>query len=161
MRPKTAGRLTALTAMALLLASVTGVSAAQAQPAAPSGEIEYSIAFSNPWEGPPGEEEPEPYGVVFVSDSGGRQTELWRVPDLDQWTPTMPRYPDYGTEFRYADHPVTEVCAFVGEDDTGINRDDVLAEGCTPYTGPGPYEIHSPGGEREGSVTVTIESIGS
>lgn len=61
-----------------------------------------------------------------------------------------------GAEHRFVPHPVTEVCAFVGEDDTGINVDDILADGCVPCTGPGEYTISAEGG----SVTVTVYNFG-
>ncbi|MFF3208004.1 hypothetical protein [Streptomyces sp. NPDC002962] len=44
----------------------------------------------------------------------------------------------------------------MGEDDTGINDDDILADGCVPYTGPGAYTISAEGG----SVTVTVYNFG-
>ncbi|MFD9515571.1 hypothetical protein [Streptomyces mirabilis] len=44
----------------------------------------------------------------------------------------------------------------MGEDDTGINVDDILADGCVPCTGPGEYTISAEGG----SVTVTVYNFG-
>jgi hypothetical protein len=159
MRPMSMGRLVALASTALLLAGVVSAGSAQAQSAVqaryPGGLITYSIEFSNPQE-KDDNDLPEPYGKVFVTDGGLRQTTLWEHPDLDINTPTVPRYPESGFTHRFADHSISEVCAFVGEDDTGINADDVLAEGCEPFHGPGAYTIPGPDGE----VTVTVYHIG-
>ncbi|MET8772041.1 hypothetical protein [Streptomyces sp. NPDC004658] len=156
MRSTLVRRLAVAASAAFVLAGMAG--SAQAQPAAqapyPGGLITYSIEFSNPQENDDNDL-PEPYGRVFVQD-GLRQTALWEHPDLDINTPTLPRYPEAGVTHRYADHFISEVCAFVGEDDTGINADDVLANGCEPFHGPGVYTI--PG--EDGEVTVTIYHIG-
>ncbi|MEU7427965.1 hypothetical protein [Streptomyces sp. NPDC040750] len=149
-----ARRLTVLASTVLLLAGVVSVGAAQAQ--VPGGPITYSIDFSNPRESDDNNL-PEPYGEVTVRAPWGQQTALWEHPDRDINTPTLPRYPlNGGAEHRYVPHPVTEVCAFVGEDDTGINDDDILADGCLPYTGPGRYTISAEGG----SVTLSIYDFG-
>ncbi|MFJ2399586.1 hypothetical protein ACIOTI_43735 [Streptomyces sp. NPDC087843] len=73
-------------------------------------------------------------------------------PDLDINTPTLPRYLESGVTHRFADHLISEVCAYVGEDDTGTNVDDVLAQGCEPFHGPGAYTVPGPDGE----VTVIV-----
>ncbi|MFI6083768.1 hypothetical protein ACIBBB_22775 [Streptomyces sp. NPDC051217] len=154
MRATSAGRLAALASTVLVL--VGGVSVGAAQAEAPGGPITYSITFSNPRESDDNDL-PEPYGEVVVRAPWGQQTALWEHPDREINTPTLPRYPLFGgAEHRYAPHPVSEVCAFVGEDDTGINEDDVLADGCVPYTGPGEYTISAEGG----SVTVTVYNFG-
>ena len=44
----------------------------------------------------------------------------------------------------------------MGEDDTGFNEDDILADGCAPYTGPGAYTISGEGG----FATVTVYNFG-
>lgn len=159
MRPMSIGRPVALASTALLLAGVVSAGSAQAQSAAQArysgGLVTYSIEFSNPQE-KDDNDLPEPYGKVYVTDGGLRQTTLWEHPDLDINTPTVPRYPEAGFTHRYADHLITEVCAFVGEDDTGINADDVLAQGCEPFHGPGAYNIPGPDGE----VTITVYHIG-
>ncbi|WP_326693251.1 MULTISPECIES: hypothetical protein [unclassified Streptomyces] len=159
MHPMAMGRLATLASTALLLAGVVSAGSAQAQSAAqaryPGGLITYSIEFSNPQEND-NNDLPEPYGQVFVKDNGFRQTTLWEHPDLDINTPTLPRYPESGPTHRFADHSISEVCAFVGEDDTGINADDILARGCAPFHGPGTYTI--PG--ADGKVTVTVYHIG-
>lgn len=99
---------------------------------------------------------PEPYGRIWLQSPWIQQTALWEHPDVDINTPTLPRYPDDGPyTVRYVDHPVTELCANVGEDDTGINRDDVLADGCVPVHGPGHYTISGP----DGSVTVHLLDV--
>ncbi|MET7780425.1 hypothetical protein ABZU94_34715 [Streptomyces mirabilis] len=159
MRPTSMGRLTALASTALLLAGAVSAGSAQAQSAAqaryPGGLITYSIEFSNPQE-KDNNNLPEPYGRVLVKDFGLRQTTLWEHPDLDINTPTLQRYPEHGATHRFADHLISEVCAYVGEDDTGYNADDVLADGCEPFHGPGVYTIPGPDGE----VTVTVYHIG-
>ncbi|AVH54734.1 hypothetical protein C4B68_01700 [Streptomyces dengpaensis] len=100
----------------------------------------YSIDFSNPKESD-NNDLPEPYGRVCLQAPWGQQTALWEHPDVDINTPTLPRYPDAAPyEMRFVDHPVTEVCAFVGEDDTGINDDDVLAAWLR--AGRGPWQLH-------------------
>ncbi|MDJ1132028.1 hypothetical protein [Streptomyces iconiensis] len=150
MRPKSVGRLAAVASATLLLVGMASTSPAQAQG---PGPIVYSIEFSNPQE-KDNDNLPEPYGYVSVNGVG-RQTTLWEHPDRDLNTPTLPRYPESGVTHRFVDHSVRGVCAEVGEDDTGINRDDVLAAGCAPYHGPGEYTI--PG--EDGSVTVTIHHL--
>ncbi|MEW2299717.1 hypothetical protein AB0958_07010 [Streptomyces sp. NPDC006655] len=159
MRPTSMGRLAAVASTGLLLAGVVSAGAAQAQSAAqaryPGGLVTYSIEFSNPQE-KDDNNLPEPYGRVFVKDFGPRQTTLWEHPDLDINTPTVPRYPEAGVTQRFADHLITEVCAYVGEDDTGYNADDILAQGCELFHGPGAYTIPGPDGE----VTVTVYRIG-
>ncbi|MEU8990435.1 hypothetical protein AB0C98_29045 [Streptomyces sp. NPDC048558] len=148
---KSKGRLAALASTALLL---LGGAATSAQAAAP-GPVLYSIDFSNPKESDDNNL-PEPYGRIWLQAPWGQQTALWEHPDVDINTPTLPRYPDAGPwEMRFVDHPVTEVCAFVGEDDTGINDDDVLAAGCVPVDGPGSYTVST----DEGSVTVTLYDV--
>ncbi|BCL29593.1 hypothetical protein ACFFS2_33630 [Streptomyces aurantiacus] len=149
---KTVGRLAAVASAALLLLS-GGAGAAQA--AAP-GPVLYSIDFSNPQERDDNDL-PEPYGRVWLQAPWGQQTALWEHPDVGINTPTLPRYPDAGRpyEMRFVDHPVTEVCAFVGEDDTGINVDDELAAGCVPVQGPGSYTITG----ADGSVTVNLYDV--
>ncbi|PWI09100.1 hypothetical protein DIZ27_19245 [Streptomyces sp. NWU339] len=151
------GRLAVLASTAFVLAGMVSTGSAQAQPAAqaphPGGLITYSIEFSNPQE-KDDNDLPEPYGQVLVQD-GLRHTTLWEHPDLDINTPTLPRYPEFGVTHRYADHLISEVCAYVGEDDTGINADDVLANGCEPFHGPGVYTIPGPDGE----VTVAVYYI--
>ncbi|MEU8852740.1 hypothetical protein AB0C70_42480 [Streptomyces sp. NPDC048564] len=148
---KSKGRLAALASTALLL---LGGAATSAQAAAP-GPVLYSIDFSNPKESDDNNL-PEPYGRIWLQAPWGQQTALWEHPDVDINTPTLPRYPDAGLwEMRFVDHPVTEVCAFVGEDDTGINDDDVLAAGCAPVDGPGSYTVST----DEGSVTVTLYDV--
>ncbi|MEU3246950.1 MULTISPECIES: hypothetical protein [unclassified Streptomyces] len=153
------GRMAALVSAAVLLAGMAGAGSAQAQPAAqavyPGGLVTYSIEFSNPQE-KDNNNLPEPYGRVYVTDGVLRQSALWEHPDLDINTPTVPRYPEAGVTQRFADHLINEVCAFVGEDDTGINVDDVLAQGCEPFHGPGAYTIPGP----DGSVTVTVYHVG-
>jgi hypothetical protein len=149
MRFTSVGRLAAVASTALLL--LGGATATSAQAAVP-GPVLYSIDFSNPQE-QDNNNLPEPYGRVWLQAPWGQQTALWEHPDVGINTPTLPRYPDdapYTT--RYVDHPVTEVCAFVDEDDTGINDDDVLAAGCVPVAGSGSYTI--PG--YDGSVTVNL-----
>ncbi|MFD9323411.1 hypothetical protein ACFWDQ_38190 [Streptomyces sp. NPDC060053] len=154
MRSKSAGRVAVLASTVLMLVGEVSVGAAQAQ--VPGGPITYSMDFSNPRESDDNDL-PEPYGEVVVRAPWGQQTALWEHPDRDINTPTQPRYPLFGgAEHRFVPHPVTEVCAFVGEDDTGINDDDILADGCVPYTGPGQYTISAEGG----SVTVTIYHFG-
>jgi len=154
MRLRSTGRLAVLASTALMLTGMVNVGAAQA--VGSSGPILYSITFSNPRESDDNNL-PEPYGAVDVRAPWGQQTALWEHPDRDINTPTLPRYPDFGqAEQRFVPHPVSEVCAFVGEDDTGINDDDVLADGCLPYTGPGDYTISAEGG----SVTITIYHLG-
>lgn len=154
MRSTSAGRLAALASTVLVLAG--GVSAGTAQAEVPGGPITYSITFSNPRESDDNDL-PEPYGEVVVRAPWGQQTALWEHPDRDINTPTLPRYPLFGgAEHRFVPHPVSEVCAFVGEDDTGINADDILADGCLPYTGPGEYTLSAEGG----SVTVAIYRFG-
>ncbi|MEU9351776.1 hypothetical protein AB0D65_12345 [Streptomyces griseoloalbus] len=151
MRLKSVGRLAAVVSAALLL---LGGAATSAQAAAP-GPVRYSIDFSNPQERDDNDL-PEPYGRIWLQAPWGQQTALWEHPDVDINTPTLPRYPDAAPyEVRYADHPVTEVCAFVGEDDTGINEDDTLAAGCVPVRGPGPYTISG----ADGSVTVNLYDV--
>ncbi|MEU8508709.1 hypothetical protein AB0C40_29175 [Streptomyces brevispora] len=73
-------------------------------------------------------------------------------------TATLPRCPDHGpTAHRFVPRPVSEVCAFVGDDDTGINDDGILAGGyCLPCTGPGEYTI----GAEGGSVTAAVYHFG-
>ncbi|WP_331740634.1 hypothetical protein OG613_46795 (plasmid) [Streptomyces sp. NBC_00015] len=156
MLPKCAGRLAVVASTVLLLAGGASVGVAQAQARVNGGPITYSIEFSNPRESDDNDL-PEPYGEVVMRAPWGQQTALWEHPDRDINTPTLPRYPLFGgAEHRYVPHPVTEVCAFVGEDDTGINDDDILADGCVPYTGPGAYTISAEGG----SVTVTVYNFG-
>ncbi|MDT0609852.1 hypothetical protein [Streptomyces lancefieldiae] len=151
MRFNSTGRLAAAAAAALLL---LGGAATAAQASAP-GPVLYSIDFSNPQENDDNDL-PEPYGRVFLQAPWGQQTALWEHPDVDINTPTLPRYPDDGPfARRYVDHPVTQVCAFVGEDDTGINDDDVLAAGCVPVDGPGDYTITG----DDGSVTVHLYDV--
>ncbi|KUO00008.1 hypothetical protein [Streptomyces caeruleatus] len=151
MRFKSVGRLAAVASAVLLL---LGGAATSAQAAAP-GPVAYSIDFSNPQE-QDDNNLPEPYGRVWVQAPWGQQTALWEHPDVDINTPTLPRYPDDGPySVRYADHPVTELCALVGEDDTGINDDDTLAAGCVPVEGPGTYTIPGP----DGSVTITLYDV--
>jgi hypothetical protein len=140
----------ALASTALLLAGVASTGSAQAQ--SPGGLITYAIEFSNPYEND-NNDLPEPYGQVYVSEST-RHTTLWEHPDLDINTPTLPRYPMFGTTHRYADHSISELCAFVGEDDTGINADDILANGCVPFHGPGFYTIPGPYGGDAVNVLV-------
>lgn len=148
---KSAGRLAAVASTALVL---LGGAATSAQAAAP-GPVLYSIDFSNPQE-QDDNNLPEPYGRVWVQAPWGQETALWEHPDVDINTPTLPRYPDHGPyELRFVDHPVTEVCAFVGEDDTGINADDELAAGCVPVRGPGQYTISG----ADGSVTVNLYDV--
>jgi hypothetical protein len=158
MRPTSMGRLAVAASTALVLAGMVSAGSAQARSAAqahyPGGLITYSIEFSNPQE-KDDNDLPEPYGRVWVQDEF-RQTTLWEHPDLDINTPTLPRYPEAGATHRYADHLIGEVCARVGEDDTGINADDVLADGCEPFHGPGVYTIPGPDGE----VTVTVYHVG-
>ncbi|MFG3296792.1 hypothetical protein ACGF3G_49465 [Streptomyces sp. NPDC048179] len=154
------GRRVAFASAALLLAGAVSAGSAQARSAAqaryPGGLVTYSIEFSNPKE-KDDNNLPEPYGKVYVTDGGLRQTTLWEHPDLDINTPTVPRYPEADYTHRYADHLLlTEVCAFVGEDDTGYNADDVLAQGCEPFHGPGAYTIPGPDGE----VTITVYHVG-
>ncbi|MEC3994096.1 hypothetical protein VSR01_11275 [Actinacidiphila sp. DG2A-62] len=153
MRPKSVGKLMVLASAAAMLFGGVTTSSAHAQ--ASDGPIVYSITFSNPRESDDNDL-PEPYGEVFVRAPWGQQTELWKHPDLDINTPTLPRYPESGATHRFVPHPVSEVCASVGEDDTGINEDDVLADGCLPYTGPGDYTLSAEGG----SVTVSIYHFG-
>ncbi|MFB8135484.1 hypothetical protein [Streptomyces mirabilis] len=87
----------------------------------------------------------------------GQQAALWEHPDRDINTPTLHRYLLFGgAEHRYVPHSVIEVCAFVGEDDTGIIDDDILADGCVPCTGPGEYTISAEGG----FLTVTVYNFG-
>ncbi|WP_145968868.1 hypothetical protein [Streptomyces hyaluromycini] len=159
MRPTSMGRLAAVASMGLLLAGVVSAGSAQAQSTAqaryPGGLVTYSIEFSNPQE-KDNNNLPEPYGRVFVKDDGLRQTTLWEHPDLDINTPTVSRYPEAGVTHRFADHLISEVCADVGEDDTGYNADDILAQGCEPFHGPGAYTIPGPDGE----VTITVYRIG-
>lgn len=151
MRFTRAARLATVASTALLL---LGGAATSAQ-ADPPGPVLYSIDFSNPQERDD-DNLPEPYGEVYLQAPWGQRTELWKHPDVGANTPTLPRYPDAAHhETRFVDHPVTEVCAFVGEDDTGINDDDVLAAGCVPFHGPGSYTIPGP----EGSVTVNLYAI--
>ncbi|MEU1861813.1 hypothetical protein [Streptomyces gardneri] len=151
MRFTSAGRLAAVASAALLL---LGGAVTSAQAAAP-GPVVYSIDFSNPQE-QDDNNLPEPYGRVWVQSPWGEETALWEHPDVGINTPTLPRYPDHGLyETRYADHPVIEVCAFVNEDDTGINIDDELAAGCVPVWGPGEYTIHG----DDGSVTITLYEV--
>lgn len=151
MRFKSVGRLVAVASTALLL---LGGAATSAQAAAP-GPVVYSIDFSNPQE-QDNNNLPEPYGRVWVQAPWGQNTALWEHPDMGSNTPTLPRYPDDGPyTMRYADHPVTELCANVGEDDTGINADDVLAAGCVPVDGPGHYTIPGP----DGWVTVHLLDV--
>ncbi|MFC8387268.1 MULTISPECIES: hypothetical protein [unclassified Streptomyces] len=145
------GRLAATGSAVLLL---LGGAATSAQAAAP-GPVMYSIEFSNPQERDDNDL-PEPYGRVWLQAPWGQETALWEHPDVGLYTPTLPRYPDSGLyEVRYADHPVTELCAFVNEDDTGINDDDVLAAGCVPVEGPGQYAVTG----EDGSVTVTLYDV--
>jgi hypothetical protein len=154
MRLRSAGRLAVLASSVLMLTGMVNPGAAQADPI--GGPILYSITFSNPRESDDNNL-PEPYGEVTVRAPWGQQTELWRHPDLDINTPTLPRYPDTGdATHRFVPHPIAEVCANVGEDDTGINEDDILADGCLPYTGPGNYTISAEGG----SVTISIYHFG-
>ncbi|MEU8712142.1 MULTISPECIES: hypothetical protein [unclassified Streptomyces] len=159
MRSTSMGRLVALASMAVLLAGGVSAGTAQARSAVPArypgGLVTYAIEFSNPQE-KDDNDLPEPYGRVFVTDGDHRATTLWEHPDLDINTPTVPRYPASGFTHRYADHAISEVCAYVGEDDTGINADDVLAEGCEPFHGPGAYTVPGP----DGAVTVTVYHIG-
>ncbi|MEU6194350.1 hypothetical protein [Streptomyces sp. NPDC047061] len=159
MRSTSMGRVAAVASMGLLLAGAVSAGSAQAQSAAqaryPGGLVTYSIEFSNPQEND-NNNLPEPYGRVYVKDGGLRETTLWEHPDLDINTPTVPRYPEAGFTHRFADHLITEVCAYVGEDDTGYNADDILAQGCEPFHGPGAYTIPGPDGE----VTVTVYHIG-
>ncbi|GAA3974274.1 hypothetical protein GCM10022384_25910 [Streptomyces marokkonensis] len=151
MRFTSTGRLVAAASTAVLL---LGGAVTSAQAAAP-GPVLYSIDFSNPQERDDNDL-PEPYGRVFLQAPWGQQTALWEHPDVDINTPTLARYPDSGPyELRYADHLVTEVCAFVGEDDTGINVDDVLADGCVPVDGPGSYTVRG----ADGSVTVNLYDV--
>ncbi|WP_143138389.1 hypothetical protein [Streptomyces mirabilis] len=113
--------------------------------------------FSNPPRESDDNDLPEPYGDVVVRAPWGQQTALWEHPDRDINTPALPRYPVFGgAEHRFVPHPVTEVCAFVGEDDTGINYDDIVADGCVPYVGTGAYTISAEGG----SVNVTVYNFG-
>ncbi|MET9504538.1 hypothetical protein ACFYO5_15055 [Streptomyces sp. NPDC006259] len=148
MRIKSTGRLAAVASTVLLL---LGGATTSAQAAAP-GPVLYSIDFSNPQE-QDDNDLPEPYGRVWVQAPWGQETALWQHPDVGINTPTLPRYPDHSLyEMRYVDHPVTEVCALVNEDDTGINADDELAVGCLPVEGPGEYTIRG----DDGSVTVTL-----
>ncbi|MFJ4832114.1 hypothetical protein ACIP79_19765 [Streptomyces sp. NPDC088747] len=154
MRPNSMGRLAVLASTALML--VAGVSVGTAQADVPGGPMTYSIEFSNPRESDDNNL-PEPYGEVVVRAPWGQQTALWEHPDRDINTPTLPRYPLFGgADHRFVPHPVTELCAYVGEDDTGINDDDVLADGCVSYTGPGQYTVSGEGG----SVTVTVYHFG-
>ncbi|MFG3256065.1 hypothetical protein [Streptomyces sp. NPDC048172] len=134
------------------MASAASAGPAQAQ--GPGGYVTYSIEFSNPQE-KDDNDLPEPYGQVSLSGMD-RETSLWQQPDLDLNTPTLPRYPGVGVTHRYAGHSIMGICATVGEDDTGINADDVLAAGCVPYNGPGTYTV--PG--EDGSVTVTVHHVG-
>lgn len=151
MRTKSVGRLAAAASAALLL---LGGAATSAQAAAP-GPVLYSIDFSNPQE-EDNNNLPEPYGRIWLQSPWGQQTALWEHPDVGINTPTLPRYPDDGPfAHRYVDHPVAALCADVGEDDTGINRDDVIADGCVPVTGPGHYTIPGP----DGSVTVHLLDV--
>lgn len=151
MRLNSVGRLAAVASAALLL---LGGAATSAQASAP-GPVLYSIDFSNPQE-QDNNNLPEPYGRIWVQSPWLQQTALWEHPDVDINTPTLPRYPDDGPyAFRFVDHPVTELCAQVGEDDTGINRDDILADGCVPVDGPGDYTISGP----DGSVTVHLLDV--
>ncbi|MEV7994965.1 hypothetical protein AB0O67_24560 [Streptomyces sp. NPDC086077] len=151
MRFTSTGRLAAVASTALLL---LGGAATSAQAAAP-GPVLYSIDFSNPQE-QDGNNLPEPYGRVWLQAPWGQQTARWEHPDVGLNTPTLPRYPDAAPyEIRFADHPVTEVCAVVNEDDTGINDDDVLAAGCVPVHGPGSYTVSG----DDGSVTVNLYDV--
>ena len=156
MRPKSVGRLAALVPTALLLCGMTSAGSAQAQQEPVEGPISYSIEFSNPQE-KDDNDLPEPYGKVSVTSPSGQETALWEHPDRDLNTPTLPRYPSVGlAEHRFVPHSIRGVCAEVGEDDTGINQDDRLADACAPYTGPGVYTL--PG--QDGSVTVTVYEVG-
>ncbi|MFF5440043.1 hypothetical protein [Streptomyces achromogenes] len=151
MRTKSAGRLAAAASAALLL---LGGAATSAQAAAP-GPVVYSIDFSNPQE-QDNNNLPEPYGKIWLQAPWGQQTTLWEHPDVGINTPTLPRYPDDGPfTRRYVDHPVAALCAVVGEDDTGINPDDELADGCVPVHGPGHYTING----ADGSVTVHLLDV--
>ncbi|MEV7794274.1 hypothetical protein AB0O68_20165 [Streptomyces sp. NPDC087512] len=150
MRSNTVGRLVAVASASLLL---LGAAAGSAQ--AVPGPVLYSIDFSNPQERDDNDL-PEPYGRVFLQAPWGQQTALWEHPDVDVNTPTLPRYPDFRPyETRFVDHPVTAVCAYVGEDDTGINADDELAAGCVPFEGRGDYTITG----EDGSVTVHLYEV--
>ncbi|MFG1808265.1 hypothetical protein [Streptomyces sp. NPDC049040] len=156
MRLRSAGRVAAFASTALMLTGMANVSAAHAQVPAGPGPIYYSITFSNPRESDDNNL-PEPYGEVDVRAPWGQPTALWEHPDVGINTPTLPRYPDFGPfDHRFVPHPVSEICANVGEDDTGINDDDILADGCLPFTGPGDYTISAEGG----SVTVTVYKFG-
>lgn len=87
----------------------------------------------------------------------GQQADLREHPHRDINTATLHRYLLFGgAEHRYVPHSVIEVCAFVGEDDTGIDDDDILADGCVPCTGPGEYTISAEGG----SLTVNVYNFG-
>ncbi|MFM9634145.1 MULTISPECIES: hypothetical protein [Streptomyces] len=150
MRFQSVSRLTAVASAVLLLLGGAATSA-QAAP----GPVLYSIDFSNPQERDDNNL-PEPYGRVYLQAPWGQQTALWEHPDVGINTPTLPRYPDEAPyEMRFVDHPVIEVCAFVDEDDTGINADDVLAAGCVPFEGPGEYTITG----DDGSVTIHLYSV--
>jgi hypothetical protein len=156
MRLHSVGRAAVLASTALMLTGMVNISGAHAQEVGGPGPIFYSIDFSNPRESDDNNL-PEPYGEVDVRAPWGQQTALWEHPDVGANTPTLPRYPDFApADHRFIPHPVSEVCAFVGEDDTGINDDDVLADACVPYTGPGSYTISAEGG----SVTVTVYQFG-
>ncbi|MFF3348135.1 hypothetical protein [Streptomyces sp. NPDC002779] len=150
MRFNTLGRLAAVASTVLLLLGGAATSA-QAEP----GPVVYSIDFSNPQERDDNNL-PEPYGRVYLQAPWPQQTTLWEHPDVGINTPTLPRYPDSAPyEMRFVDHLVLEVCAFVDEDDTGINIDDQLAAGCVPFEGPGEYTISG----DDGSVTLHLYRI--
>jgi hypothetical protein len=151
LRLTSTGRLATVASVALLLLGGTALSAQAAAP----GPVLYSIDFSNPQE-QDDNNLPEPYGRIWLQSPWMQQTALWEHPDVDNNTPTLPRYPDDRPySVRYADHPVTELCGNVGEDDTGINRDDILADGCVPVDGPGHYTISGP----DGSITVHLLDV--
>ncbi|WP_241562428.1 hypothetical protein [Streptomyces hoynatensis] len=90
---------------------------------------------------------PEPCGTIGV---GGdyRVTRLWEQQDLDGKPPSQSIVHAWK---RAVHHPIEYVCANVGEDDTH-DSDEVLAEGCVPFTGVGKYSISG----RNGSVTVDV-----
>ncbi|KFF97890.1 hypothetical protein IQ62_28495 [Streptomyces scabiei] len=151
MRTKSVSRLAAVASAALLL---LGGAATSAQAEAP-GPVLYAIDFDNPQE-QDNNNLPEPYGRIWLQAPWGQQTALWEHPDVGINTPTLPHYPDDGPfTQRYVPHPVAALCADVSEDDTGINRDDVLADGCVPVHGPGHYTITGP----DGSVTVHLLDV--
>ncbi|MFI7388418.1 hypothetical protein [Streptomyces sp. NPDC049813] len=156
-------RSAAVASTAVVLAGVlsagSAAGSAQAHPRSAAdvlhlgGLITYSVEFSNPQENDDNKL-PEPYGRILVQDDS-HHTTLWERPDRGLQTPTLPRYPWVGAALRYVGHPLDEVCAYVGEDDTGYNVDDVLADGCVPFHGPDAYTIPGP----HGDVTVTVHHI--